>query len=109
MARGLIQKVEELYYLCSENKGADQLRDHGGDMRLCFRICKTVFHMTRLIFKTTQHKVVTVEVCVLIIIPSNLSSKYTCNALWVAKNNKVSTKIKAMAHAAIQRRTKVNI
>ena len=29
MARGLkfrIKEVEELYYLCSENKGADQLR-----------------------------------------------------------------------------------
>ena len=37
MARGLkfrIYKVEGLYYLSSENKGADQLRD----LRLCFRI-----------------------------------------------------------------------
>ena len=37
MARGLkfrIQIVEEVYYLCSENKGAD--------LRLCFRICKTL-------------------------------------------------------------------
>ena len=37
MARGLkfwIQKVEELYYPCSENKGADKL------LHLCFRICK---------------------------------------------------------------------
>ena len=35
MARGLkflITKVEGLYYLCSENKGTDQL--------LCFLICK---------------------------------------------------------------------
>ena len=41
MARGLklrIYKVEGLYYLCSENKGADQLRE--ADLRLCFRICK---------------------------------------------------------------------
>ena len=43
-ARGLkfwILKLEGLYYLCSENKGADQL--HGNceaDLRLCFRICK---------------------------------------------------------------------
>ena len=30
-----IQKVEELYYLCSENKGADQLRSHcAADLRL---------------------------------------------------------------------------
>ena len=45
MARGLkfrIKKVEGLYYLCSENKGADQLRGHRkADLRLCFRICKT--------------------------------------------------------------------
>ena len=37
----LIQEEEELYYLCSENKGADQL--HGyleADMRLCLRMCK---------------------------------------------------------------------
>ena len=44
MARGLrfrIQKVEGLYYLCSKNKGADQLGDyHEADLGLCFRICK---------------------------------------------------------------------
>ena len=44
MARGLkfrIQKEEGLYYLCSENKGADQLRGYReADLRLCFRISK---------------------------------------------------------------------
>ena len=44
MARGLkfrIYVVEEVYYLCSENKGADQLRGYReADLRLCFRICK---------------------------------------------------------------------
>ena len=44
MARGLkfrIQKEEGLYYPCSENKGADQLRGYReADLRLCFRICK---------------------------------------------------------------------
>ena len=43
-ARGLkfhIYKVKGLYYLCSENKGADQLCGYRTtDMRLCFRICK---------------------------------------------------------------------
>ena len=29
-----IEKVEELFYPCSENKGAE------ADLRLCFRICK---------------------------------------------------------------------
>ena len=31
-----------MYYLCCENKGADQLRgDHAADLHLCFfRICK---------------------------------------------------------------------
>ena len=45
MARGLkfwILEVEGLYYLCSENKGADQLRGYReADLRLCFCICKT--------------------------------------------------------------------
>ena len=44
MARNLkfhIVVVEELYYLGSENKGADQLRgNHEADLRLCFRICE---------------------------------------------------------------------
>ena len=44
MARGLkfqIKKVEGSYYLCSKNKGADQLRGyHEADLRLCFNICK---------------------------------------------------------------------
>ena len=30
-----------MYYPCSENKGADQLRGYSkADLRLCFRICK---------------------------------------------------------------------
>ena len=44
MARGLkfrLNVVEGLYYPCSENKGADQLRGYReADLRLCFRICK---------------------------------------------------------------------
>ena len=44
MARGLkfrIKKVEGMFYLCSENKGADRLRGYReADLRLCFRICK---------------------------------------------------------------------
>ena len=45
-----IWKVEELSYLCSENKGADQLRSYcEADLYLCFRICKNVgFLMTLL-------------------------------------------------------------
>ena len=36
-----IEEVEELYYLCSENKGADQCRGYReADLRLSFRICK---------------------------------------------------------------------
>ena len=34
-----IEEEEELYYLSSENKGADQLRGYReADLRLCFRI-----------------------------------------------------------------------
>ena len=44
MARGMkfrIQEVEGLYYPCSENEGADQLRGYReADLRLCFRICR---------------------------------------------------------------------
>ena len=33
-----------IYYPCSENKGADQLRgQREADLRLCFRICKKRF------------------------------------------------------------------
>ena len=36
-----IKKVEGLYFLCIENKGADQLRGYReADLPLCFRICK---------------------------------------------------------------------
>ena len=53
MARGLkfqIQKVEILHYLCSENKGPDQLRGYReADLRLCFCICK-IFLMTWIIY-----------------------------------------------------------
>ena len=36
-----IKEVKRLYYLCSENKVADQLRGYReADLRLCFRICK---------------------------------------------------------------------
>ena len=53
MARGLkfrIKKEEVLcyMYLCSENKGADQLRGHReADLRLCFRICKNPVFLRR--------------------------------------------------------------
>ena len=44
MARGLKfgnSEEEGLKNLCSENKGADQLRGYReADLRLCFRICK---------------------------------------------------------------------
>ena len=41
IARGLkfrIQEEEIVYYLCSENKDADQLYDHAADLRGFFRI-----------------------------------------------------------------------
>ena len=37
-----------MYYLCSENKGADQLRGYReADLRLCFRICKKPVFLRR--------------------------------------------------------------
>ena len=54
MARGLkfrILEVEGLYYLCSENKGADQLLGyHEADLRLCFRICEKPVFLRRCSF-----------------------------------------------------------
>ena len=51
MTRGLkfrIWKVEGSYYLCSENKGVDQLRGYReADLRLCFRIRKTLVFSLR--------------------------------------------------------------
>ena len=36
-----IQKVEGLFYLCSENKGTDHIRGYReANLRLCFHICK---------------------------------------------------------------------
>ena len=36
-----IWEVEGLYYQCSENKGADQLRGYReADLRVCFRLCR---------------------------------------------------------------------
>ena len=53
MARGLqfrIQKVEGLFYSCSENKDADMLRGYReADLRLCFRICKNAGFLTTLL------------------------------------------------------------
>ena len=52
MVRGLkfwIKEVEGLYYLCSENKDADQLRGYcEADLRLCFS------HMQKSGFLTTR-------------------------------------------------------
>ena len=55
MARGLkfrIKEVERLYYLCSENKGADQLcGNRTADLPLCFSYMqKAGFLMTQLSF-----------------------------------------------------------
>ena len=43
-----------MYYLCSENKGTDQLSGYcEADLRLCFRICKKRFsHDAAHIFPT---------------------------------------------------------
>ena len=50
-----IWKVEGLYYLCSENKGADQLRGYReADLRLCFRICKKPVFSRRGSYVTQQ-------------------------------------------------------
>ena len=51
-----------MYYLCGENKGADQLRGYReADLRLCFRICRLLVspqvgsNYLRNGFKTGEH------------------------------------------------------
>ena len=48
-----MKEVEVLFYPCSENKGADQLSGYcEADLRLCFRICKTLVFSWRGSFVT---------------------------------------------------------
>ena len=50
-----MEEVEGLYYLCSENKGADQLCGYcKADLRLCFCICKRLVFSQRGSFKVQQ-------------------------------------------------------
>ena len=53
MARDLKFRISEVEgFILSKNKGTDQLRGYrAADLRLCFRICKTEFRMTRFIFE----------------------------------------------------------
>ena len=57
MARGLnfrIFKVEGLFYLCCENKGADQLHGYcAADLCLCFWISKKFSHEATELFIRT--------------------------------------------------------
>ena len=44
---------EGLYYLCSENKEADQLPSYyAADLHLCFHICKKMVFLLRGSFKS---------------------------------------------------------
>ena len=58
-----ILEKEGLYYLCSENKGADQLRGyHEADLRLCFRKCRLlVFPHSGIIYMQNDTKMYTVN------------------------------------------------
>ena len=54
-----INKEDELYYPCSENKDADQLRSYcEADLRLCFHISKNpVFSFTIYIYSRQYQKI----------------------------------------------------
>ena len=62
MVRGLkfwIKIEEGLYYPCSENKGADQLRGYReADLCLCFRICNISHDAAHLITGVKHPKLV---------------------------------------------------
>ena len=54
-----MKEDEELYYPCSENKGADQLCSyHTADRRLCFRLCKFLVFSCGGSFKGREHLVI---------------------------------------------------
>ena len=58
--------MEGLYYPCSENKGADQLRGYReADLRLCFRICKKPVFSQRGSAYTFYHGMLADGFCVL--------------------------------------------
>ena len=52
-----------MYYLCSENKAADQLRGYReADLRLCFlHMQKAGFLMKRLIYKASNENTLTIH------------------------------------------------
>ena len=52
-----IKEGEGLYYPCSENNVADQLRGYReADLRLCFRICKKPVFLRRGSFANVQKR-----------------------------------------------------
>ena len=65
-----IYEVEGLYYPCSENKCADQLRGcREADLRLCFRICKkSGFLITRLIYTQNKFCITYKDVCIFVLV-----------------------------------------
>ena len=72
-----IQKGEELYYPCSENKGADQLRGYReADLRLCFHICRLLVFPcgSSHIFAVYLH----IKFCFLVLF-SNLDNVFHCS------------------------------
>ena len=65
-----IYKVKELFYPCSENKGADQLRGYReADLRLCFRLCRVLVFpwdgsfVSYFVFSALCHSLVSNYVC----------------------------------------------
>ena len=89
-----IWKVEELYYPCSANKGADQLRGYReADLRLCFRLCRL------LVFPWGCSNVLAQEKCKDLTVYYFLLHKQMCLtklADYVNENNAVNTQLLIM-------------
>ena len=80
----LIYTEEELYYPCSENKGADQLRNYcEADLRLWFRICRLlVFSGGSFYGTSTLHfEVLTFEMCCEINTTTHESTQFSLGVL----------------------------
>ena len=71
-----------MYYLCSENKDADQLRGYReADLRLCFRICKKTVFSRRGSYK---HKLLSDKTITIIFVQRQVSDQPAC-FMWKVK------------------------
>ena len=69
----LIYEVEGLYYLCSENKGADPLGGNPtADLHLCFHLCKKQVFSRQGSFSVPKTWIMKTNTCVICLVSIDL-------------------------------------